>query len=65
MSARVQTDDLSLFGRAAAALYLGDMDRDQLAHRVIRALDEDVYRILEERGPEAAYDAAHGGEDDV
>lgn len=56
---------LTAVQEATRALYLGDIDRNQLAHLVIRALDEDIYRILEERGAEAAYDAAHGREDDV
>ena len=47
---------------ATSALYLGDMDRNALAYRVIRALDPDLYRILEERGAQAAYDVVRGEE---
>ena len=47
---------------ATCALYLGDMDRNALAYRVIRALDPDLLRILEERGGQAAYDVVRGEE---
>lgn len=45
---------------ATSALHLGDMDRNALAHRVIRALDPDLHRILEERGEEAAFRVVRG-----
>lgn len=47
---------------ATRALYLGDLNRDTLAHLVIRALDPDLYRILDERGASVAYAVARGEE---
>jgi hypothetical protein len=45
---------------ATAAAYLKDMSLEALAYRVIRALSPEVLRVLEERGPQAAYDVVHG-----
>jgi transcriptional regulator with XRE-family HTH domain len=45
---------------ATRAAYLKDMSLEALAYRVIRALSPEVLRVLEERGPQAAYDVVHG-----
>lgn len=45
---------------ATAALYLKDMNLEALAHRVIRALSPEVYRVLEERDELAAYKVVRG-----
>lgn len=43
---------------ATSALYLKDMSLEALAHRVLRALSPELYRVLEERGPVAAFHVA-------
>ncbi len=48
--------------QATRALYLKDLSREALAWQVIRALDPDLHRILEERGEQAAYDVVRGEE---
>lgn len=47
----------------AAAIDLSGQALHAGPENVLRTLAPDIYRIYEERGPTAAYDAAHGREE--
>lgn len=47
---------------ATAALYFGPGTFEARLEKIIRALDPDLYRVLDERGAKAAYDVARGEE---
>lgn len=48
---------------ATAALYFGQKHKwEGRFGAIIRALDPDLFRVLDERGAKAVYDVAHGEE---